>query len=398
MKNCRRNKIKQTVTAVIVLVLIFAISVTTVLGFSAEKLLPVKEAQGFAAKKTVIEDIYRTDIHGFDKFINLYSVFVKASGTRLFEDAAYGHIIMDTAGKLHFPMERTYEEKYANNLIALAEAAKSAGAEFIYVQAPNKKLEGFTEFPKGAYNYSNEDADAFLSDIENAGIDTLDLRDSILSCGIHPDDIFYDTDHHWTTKASFWAYGEIIDELEKRYGIVCDGDGFYRDLSNYTVTHYDDSFLGAEGRRVGKYVAGVDDYIFIEPAFETDYAIYNMITSPDYPSAVGKFGDTIKQEHILKAPEIETNRYGAYFGYDYGCLAIYNKAADNDIKILLIKDSFALPVTAFLSTCVSEVHMIDLRDADAPIASEYIKENDFDVVIVMYNTEVFNDVMFTFDS
>lgn len=80
-----------------------------------------------------------------------------------------------------------------------------------------------------------------------------------------------------------------------------------------------------------------------------------------------------------------------------GNLIIKNKKIDNDIKILMVKDSYALPVAAFLSTCVSELHMVDLRDTPTVKLNDYINEHDFDAVVVMYNTEVFNDIMFEFE-
>ena len=50
---------------------------------------------------------------------------------------------------------------------------------------------------------------------------------------------------------------------------------------------------------------------------------------------------------------------------------------DNDKKILLVKDSYSLPVAAFLSTCVNEVHMVDLRDAEAVNLEKYVDEYDY---------------------
>ena len=69
---------------------------------------------------------------------------------------------------------------------------------------------------------------------------------------------------------------------------------------------------------------------------------------------------------------------------------------DNNYKMLMIKDSYALPVAAFLSTCVSEIHMVDLRDTPTVNLEKYIENNKFDAVVVLYNTEVFNDTMFNF--
>ena len=63
----------------------------------------------------------------------------------------------------------------------------------------------------------------------------------------------------------------------------------------------------------------------------------------------------------------------------------------------MIKDSYSLPVAAFLSTCINELHMVDLRESPTVNLKNYINENDFDAVILMYNTEVFNDIMFNFD-
>ena len=75
-------------------------------------------------------------------------------------------------------------------------------------------------------------------------------------------------------------------------------------------------------------------------------------------------------------------------------MKIKNNSAENDIKLLIIKDSFALPLAAYLSTCISELWLLDPRDTGAPIAENVMREHDFDAVIVMYNTEVFDDAHF----
>ena len=71
-----------------------------------------------------------------------------------------------------------------------------------------------------------------------------------------------------------------------------------------------------------------------------------------------------------------------------------NHLIDNDVKLLLIKDSYALPVAAFLSTCIKTVDMVDLRDTPKADLSIILKNNQYDLVITMYNTEVFDDNMF----
>lgn len=397
MGNDRRTKIKQAVTAAIISALMFFIALFTLFPSFGDKVDSVKEAAGFFEKRAAVEKIYQEDVFAFDEFINTYSLFQVLSGTHLFEDAAYEYIIMDMSGKLHFPASRDYESKYGDVVVNFAKELRDCGIPFIYIQAPNKKIEGYTVFPAGGHNYSNEDADDFLRYLNANNVDTLDLREHLSESNISYENLFYVTDHHWTTKTAFWAYTVAVQTLYENYGIECDPYGYYRDLDNYNITDYENNFLGSQGRRVGKYVAGVDDYTFIAPAFDIDYEVYDMLASPKEPVFKGGFYDCIAKSHILENPDIATNRHGAYFEYDYGCLVIKNNSVDNDIKIMLIKDSFSLPFAAFLSTCVSELHMIDLRDENTPSVSEYALENGFDAVIMMYNTEVFNDKMFSFD-
>ena len=80
-----------------------------------------------------------------------------------------------------------------------------------------------------------------------------------------------------------------------------------------------------------------------------------------------------------------------------GYLRTVNNLIDNDYKILVIKDSYSLPVVAFLSTCIKTVDMVDLRDKPKADLNKIISDNQYDLVITLYNTEVFNDVMFPTD-
>ena len=79
-----------------------------------------------------------------------------------------------------------------------------------------------------------------------------------------------------------------------------------------------------------------------------------------------------------------------------GYLRIKNQLIDNNYKILIIKDSFALPVVAFLSTCIKQIDMVDLRDTPKTDLKKLINNNEYDLIIQMYNTEAFDDKMFSF--
>ena len=62
----------------------------------------------------------------------------------------------------------------------------------------------------------------------------------------------------------------------------------------------------------------------------------------------GDFVTTIIDKTLLTEPSVYTNRYGAYWGADYPTLLADNLNNSRGKTVLLIKDSYGLPVTIFL--------------------------------------------------
>lgn len=341
--------------------------------------------------------IYADNVAFSNEFINMWSQTQSLSEAQLLDDAEYGVIIKDKNGSLYFPASDVNVTPYAENTIKFAKTLENKKVPFIYIQAPNKYIEGYTDEIVSEYNFSNKNATEFLNILKNNKIDTLDLRELIIKENLDKESLFYKTDHHWTTSTAFWAYTKIVKCLNDKYDFDIDKNNFYTDIKNYKQKVIENCYLGSLGRRVGRAVSGLDNYTFIEPSFETDYKIFNGLTSKTEPIFSGNFNKAIVKENILNGSDVTLNKHASYFEWDYGDLIIKNTLIDNDIKILLIKDSYSLPVMAFLSTCVSEIHSADLRDIPCINLSEYINEYDFDAVIMMYNTEVFNDTMFNFE-
>ena len=74
--------------------------------------------------------------------------------------------------------------------------------------------------------------DVFLDRIRGAGVNAIDLRDNIEEENINVSDLFYRTDHHWTTKAGLWASWIIAEGLN-------DYCGYHIDTSVYDDENYD---------------------------------------------------------------------------------------------------------------------------------------------------------------
>lgn len=344
-----------------------------------------------------VNQIYAENMAFSDEFIDMWSQTQTLTNTQLLDDAEYGVIIKDSNGNLHFPADDVDISNFAQNTVKFANILKNRNTPFVYIQAPNKDLKGYTDKIVSEYNFSNKNADEFLNVLKENNVDTLDLREMVIKENLDRSSLFYKTDHHWTTPTAFWAYTKIVSYLNSEYNLNIDKNNFYTNLNNYKTQTITECYLGSLGRRVGEAVSGLDDYTFIEPNFETNYNIYNGLISTEDTIFSGDFRTSIVKENILTNEDVTSNKHATYFEWDYGNLIIKNTLIDNDLKVLMVKDSYAIPVAAFLSTCISELHMVDLREVPPVNLTQYIDKYNFDAVLIMYNTEVFNNTMFTFN-
>jgi len=76
---------------------------------------------------------------------------------------------------------------------------------------------------------------------------------------------------------------------------------------------------------------------------------------------------------------------GVYLTGDRDRFIIKNKATLSNKKILLLKDSFGVPVGAFLSLIAKEVDMLDLRYYKDEPLKDYIEKTKPDIVVFCYN-------------
>lgn len=75
--------------------------------------------------------------------------------------------------------------------------------------------------------------------------------------------------------------------------------------------------------------------------------------------------------------------YVTYIGDDYPVVQHRNRAPVSDLKLLIIKDSYTLPVQAYLSTVFREIDVLDPRFVTDCTVAEYIAQTEPDLVILM---------------
>lgn len=359
------------------LVVLFLFNAHLILG-PAKRL--VKGESDFQAFVSEIQQVYTENTAWKDPFVNLSGLFARATGQR----ACNGTIRLNN-GMLCFPAE---EEQYVywvgDNLTSFAGSLAQKGTPFLYVQAPYKvDLEG-TLLPEGVEHFANGDADDLLNYLAVNGVFTLDLRPAFSATAEQVGRNFYRTDHHWTFEAALRACPIILEQMDALL------PGRALDSSNAAFDQWEghtleDWFLGSLGKRVGVYYGGVDDLTYYTPKFETNLSMavmnHQAITVGDFTQA------NMCMEYAGRKDYFNDSPYCIYVGGDYPLVQHRNAGAPNQMKVLLIKDSYSLPVQCYLSTVFSEVDVIDPRYLPAGVESvaEYAALNQPDFVLMLLN-------------
>lgn len=264
---------------------------------------------------------------------------------------------------------------YADSTIRFDEYLKNRGTVLVYANTPYTSSKYDPQLPIGINDYGNDNCDRFLQMLKDAGVDTIDFRETMHDDGIDQYSMMYKTDHHWTTKAGLYAYGILEDYIVDKTG--CDVDERISDIQNYTVTTYKKWHLGSRGQRTGIYYAGIDDFDLIIPNFDT--SIQNDA------GTVGNMQDLmINMEPLANKDYTSRYTYDSVLGGSIGHFT--NLDCKNDIKVLLITDSFGKAVAPYLAMGFAQIDYV--YDADVSgVTPEFIESIDPDVVIMMYYPE-----------
>ena len=311
-------------------------------------------------------------------FINVNGFFARMSGRRLYNNV----LLLKSKMLTHAKIEKNSQiGKTIEKTIELANFTKELNIPFVYIAAPYKVSTLKDNIPEGIVNYANENTDVFLKGLTDAGIDTLDLRPLLSSTSDQVKKYFYSTDHHWNPDGAFVAFQTIIDKIETIQFENRKLNKNYTRINQWKRLEKKDWFLGAHGKRVGTKFAGTDSLIYYIPKFSTRMSLavphHNQIFKGDFVTA------NIRKTYIEKKDYFYYNAYCVYIGGDYPLVSHRNINAPNKMKVLVIKDSYVLPLQAFMSTVFSEIDVIDPRFYKASTIAEYITWTKPDIVLMV---------------
>lgn len=255
----------------------------------------------------------------------------------------------------------------ANAVITLKKYLEKQGIAFLYGIPPYTVSKYDSQLPQGISDYGNDNLDRFGKMLTEGGVNLIDFRETMHEDGINQYDMIYRTDHHWTSKAGFYAYMKINEQLQNF--LSCRVDPAVTDFSNYTIINYKNWHLGSRGQRTGAYFAGIDDFELILPKFETSLKRGDI--EGTYESLIINMSalDSRDQKSRYTYDTVLGNANNNYV----------NTKAWNDKKLLILTDSFGKAVNPFLILSYEEC-----RYMENGLTWEYIESYKPDAIVMFY--------------
>lgn len=346
--------------------------------------LQAKDAQGnFIPQYSAVAQDYLTNLPFKRNMVDIAGITAKTLNLReLYKDS--GGIVLDN-GYIVGVYPYTSTDYEIQQIVDLKAFLDERGIHLLYVNQPTKYIDDqYIQDNVGLNTYINDNADRFLSRLDENGIQYLDLRKNIQEQNLDPFSLFYRTDHHWTVEAGKMAAEAIAETLNLNYGAQMDLSLY--DPEKFSYTEYEAAWLGEQGKKMGATYVGLDDFTLILPKYETSFEVSRSVDGLFYS---GSFGETLVNQYFY-IPENNADIYDASsWHYSYmGHTVLSESVTKNNLnphgeKILVLGDSYAQVMVPFLALNASEVRTLVLRDYAGSL-KEYIANHDIDTVVIAY--------------
>lgn len=217
--------------------------------------------------------------------------------------------------------------------------------------------------PKGAESWDQAAFIARAAELE--GVEPVDFLGPLAAHA--GEEVFYRTDHHWTTLGAYYGYTALMEALG-RGDEVLEQEDFER-RSSPPVSN---GFQGTLYSQSGVHWLEPDSIEFwVEDRFE----VTSWRSGRPEESALYDF-DKLG----------EKDKYSAFLGGNQPLCVIRNEAGTG--KLLLIRDSYSDALAPFLALHFQEVHLLDPRYYRYS-AAQYAEEEGIDEIAAVYSVPNF---------
>lgn len=289
-------------------------------------------------------------------FCAYFSRLTGQNGTDGVYAAADGYLI-------HTPLEED-PRNLRSNLRTLTDFAREAHVPSYLMIVPQTGYVLEDKLPKRHAAYTDDELFAQIAQAVDGVYTTVDLREPFRA---QRDvmQIFYRTDHHWTSDGAFLAASAFLQAAGKKAP----------ERSQFTVETAD-GFYGTTYSRAALWRRPPDT---MELWTAKDAALTVEIT--DLGSGeTKKQNDVFFREHLAKY-----DRYPVYLDGNHSLTHIVNESVADGV-LLLVKDSFGNTLATELAAAYREIWMVDLRYYRTENVSDLLSRG-VDTLLVNYSLD-----------
>lgn len=215
------------------------------------------------------------------------------------------------------------------------------------------------KLPEGA---PSADEEAWTRELySRAGTQTIDIASALQQHST--EQIYYRTDHHWTSLGAFYGANAILRTMGMEE----------LSLNDYTEKTVSERFLGTNYSSAG--------------AWWTDPDAITVYVPEEGKNVISNFTGRQEPGRLYAPEQLEVkNKYAYFLGGNQPLCIIESKAEGP--KILVIRDSYADCLAPFLAERFGEVHLFDLR-YNRMSPGDYVRDHDIDMVLILYSIETY---------
>ena len=258
-------------------------------------------------------------------------------------------------------------DRVTENLNYVNKFVENVDIPVVFSLIPTQACIWADRLPEGAPNASQTD---LMAQAQGAvtGATWADVYTPLME---HKDeDIFYRTDHHWTSLGAYYGYTGLASALG--YTPV--------PLTDYTPTVRSTEFYGT--------VFSSSGVRWVKPDTITTYVPDDGITvvSHTYDNS----GNPVEEQRALYVESFLSvkDKYSMFLGGNQSLGVVANTNNPDGPKLLIIRDSYADSLVPFLTTHYSEIHLIDPRYYHLSV-KDYVEQNGIDQALVLYSVPNF---------
>lgn len=232
--------------------------------------------------------------------------------------------------------------------------------------------------------------DRILTDLESSGIKTVDVRQTLKELDASGTQVYYRTDHHWTTDAAYAAYKAFLNTAGVEEGYSAYDRLLVTDSFQGTLTA-SSGFRTSETDSIYVYLPQASDLAATEDIAEEQSVAQDSASADDTDSqsveyTVLNVDSGEKTATFYDISYLETrDKYAMFLGGNHAELKIQT-TSQSEKNLLVMKDSYANCFIPFLVQNYRTIIVVDPRyylgDIDQLISDEGITD-----ILFLYNAE-----------